>query len=567
MNVHLRTFAEIVVTAISITVVAPCVAKLEAADLKPTVCIIPHPVELEVGDGRFAFAADTQVAASSTEAAGTGAARAVAAQLVDFLAPAMGYRLGLVEDPARIENVVRLKVDASLNNQLGGEGYQLEAAARSIVIRAAEPAGLFYGIQTLRQLLPPAVFRVQKAEGVEWTVPWVRITDYPRFKWRGLLIDPARHFIPREDVERFIDTMALHKFNRLQIHLTDDQGWRIEIKKHPQLTEIGAKMDFTMILRGGADNGTGGQPPGGYYTQDEIRKLVRYAAEHYVTIVPEIEMPAHTGAAIVSYPHLALYPQKLNDLPPDKRWTANEGVLAPRPQTVAFMQDVLTEVMELFPGGYIHIGGDEANIDHWRKSQEMQALISRLGLKDEAGLHSWFIKQMDTFLTNHGRRLVGWDEILQGGLAPGAVVMSWRGQEGGITAAKAGHDVIMAPTSHTYFDYYQGPAEAEPKAIGGYLPLDKTYQFEPTPPALDNEQGKHVLGGQGQLWGEYIRDHKHRQYMAYPRAITLSEALWSSGENRSYEAFLVRLNEHLKRLDAAGVNYRPLDKHPVSDGG
>jgi len=570
MNVHLRTFAEIVVTAIFLTVIAPCVAKLEAADLKPTVCIIPQPVELEVGDGRFAFAADTQVVASPT---GLGAARAVAAKLVDFLAPAMGYRLSLVEDSPRQDSVVRLKVDAALNDQLGGEGYRLEATTRSIVILAAEPAGLFYGIQTLRQLLPPAVFRVQKAapaaleaEAVEWTVPCVHITDYPRFKWRGLLIDPARHFIPREDVERFIDTMALHKFNRLQIHLTDDQGWRIEIKKHPQLTGIGAKMDFTTILRGGgADNETGGQRPGGYYTQDEIRKFVRYAAEHYITIVPEIEMPAHTGAAIVSYPHLALYPQKLNDLPPDKRWTANEGVLAPRPQTVAFMQDVLTEVMELFPGGYIHIGGDEANIDHWRKSEEMQALISRLDLKDEAGLHSWFIKQMDTFLTNHGRRLVGWDEILQGGLAPGAVVMSWRGQEGGITAAKAGHDVIMAPTSHTYFDYYQGPAETEPKAIGGHLPLDKTYQFEPIPPALDSEQAKHILGGQGQLWGEYITDHKHRQYMAYPRAAALSEALWSSGKNRSYEAFLVRLSEHLKRLDAADVNYRPLDKHPAPD--
>ena len=572
MNVHLRTFAEIVVTAIFLTVIAPCVAKLEAADLKPTVCIIPQPVELEVGDGRFAFAADTQVVASPT---GLGAARAVAAKLVDFLAPAMGYRLSLVEDSPRQDSVVRLKVDAALNDQLGGEGYRLEATTRSIVILAAEPAGLFYGIQTLRQLLPPAVFRVQKAapaaleaEAVEWTVPCVHITDYPRFKWRGLLIDPARHFIPREDVERFIDTMALHKFNRLQIHLTDDQGWRIEIKKHPQLTGIGAKMDFTTILRGGgADNETGGQRPGGYYTQDEIRQLVRYAAEYYVTIVPEIEMPAHTGAAIVSYPHLALYPQKLNDLPPDKRWTANEGVLAPRPQTVAFMQDVLAEVMELFPGGYIHIGGDEANIDHWRKSEEMQALISRLDLKDEAGLHSWFIKQMDTFLTNHGRRLVGWDEILQGGLAPGAVVMSWRGQEGGITAAKAGHDVIMAPTSHTYFDYYQGPAQIEPKAIGGHLPMDKTYQFEPIPPALDSEQAKHILGGQGQLWGEYIRDHKHREYMAYPRAAALSEALWSSGKNRSYEAFLVRLSEHLKRLDAAEVNYRPLDKHPVPDGG
>jgi hexosaminidase len=393
-------------------------------------------------------------------------------------------------------------------------------------------------------------------------VPCVHVIDYPRFQWRGLLIDPARHFIPTRDVERFIDTMALHKFNRLQIHLTDDQGWRIEIKKYPQLTQIGSRMDFSTMRQDGVTKGADSPPHGGFYSQDDIRHLVRYAADRYVTIVPEIEMPAHTGAAIVSYPQISLYPEKLSILSPPKRWAANEAVLAPRPQTVAFMQDILVEVMELFPSKHIHIGGDEANITHWTKSDEMQAMKQRLGLKDEAELHSWFIRQMDEFLGKHGRRLVGWDEIIQGGLAPGAVVMSWRGQAGGIAAAQAGHDVVMAPTSHTYFDYYQGPKEAEPRAIGGLIPLEKVYTFEPVPGELAADQAEHVLGGQGQLWGEYIADRKHREYMTYPRAAALSEVLWSPQEGRNYEQFVTRLAEHLKRLDAMGVNYRALVKEP-----
>jgi len=526
---------------------------MKSTNPQSTVHIIPQPVALEVHDGQFRFTIETQVLASAE-------AKAEAVKLLDYLTPAMGYRLSLLKDSSGVENVVRLQIKSSLKEQLGEEGYWLEVTTPSIVIRAAGPAGLFYGIQTLRQLLPPAIFSKQKVEGIDWAVPCVRITDYPRFEWRGLLIDPARHFIPKQDVKRFIDTMALHKFNRLQMHLTDDQGWRVEIKKYPQLTEFGAWMDFTTMRSGGSRKGAGGRHPGGFYTKEDIRELVRYAAERQVTIVPEIEMPAHTGAAIVSCPDIGLYPDKLKNLPPEKRWTANERILAPRPQTVAFMQDVLAEVMELFPGGYIHIGGDEANKDHWKQSEEMQALLLRLGLKDEAELHSWFIKQMDAFLTRHGRLLVGWDEILQGGLAPGAVVMSWRGQTGGITAAKAGHDVIMAPTSHTYFDYYQGPAKSEPKAIGGYIPLEKVYQFEPVPAALDTRQAERVLGGQGQLWGEYIADRRHREYMAYPRAAALGEVLWSLRQARNYELFLDRLVEHLKRLDGMDVNYRPLDR-------
>jgi hexosaminidase len=533
-------------------VIAVITAVCQAAE-RPveSVNIIPQPVSIECDDGYFQIGPETRIVAENEAAT-------EASKLIDALAPAMGFRLSLDNSSQQQGGYIVLELDTSLS-KLGDEGYSLRVTPRRVLIRAKETAGLFYGIQTLRQLLAEQIISKTKAEDVEWKVPCVRITDYPRFRWRGLLVDPARHFIPKQDLMRFIDVMALHKFNSLQIHLTDDQGWRIEIKRYPKLTEIGAWMDFTAMGRGQGAEGSGDKRPGGFYSQDDIREIVKYAAERYVNIVPEIEMPAHTGAAIVSYPEIGLYPEKLSSLPVEKRWFANERVLAPRRQTVEFMQNVLTEVLELFPSKYIHIGGDEANIEHWKNSEEMQALKKELGLKDEAELHSWFIKQMDSFLTRHGRRLVGWDEILQGGLAPGAIVMSWRGQQGGITAANAGHDVVVAPTSHTYFDYYQGPAEKEPKAIGGNLPLEKVYEFEPIPKDIAPEKAGHVLGVQGQLWGEFISTAEHRYYMAYPRAAALAEVAWSPEASRDYKNFLARLKRHLKRFDVAGINYRKLD--------
>ncbi|MEN6335167.1 MAG: beta-N-acetylhexosaminidase, partial [Phycisphaerales bacterium] len=539
-----------------ILVIAAVLASLWGGVAAGAVSIIPAPVSCEQREGAFVITSATRVVAE-------GDAAGEAAGLVDSLAPATGFRLERGDAASSGSNAINLRIDPAAKDQLGEEGYALNVTAASIELRAAESAGLFYGVQTLRQLLPAAIFGSEKAGGVEWTVPCVRIGDYPRFGWRGLLIDPARHFIPVPDFERFIDAMALHKFNRLQAHFTDDQGWRLEIRKYPRLVEIGSKMDFTTILKPLESRGDEASRAGWFYTQDQIRHLVRYAADRYITIVPEIEMPAHTGAAIVSYPQLGLYPEKLAALPVDQRWTAHEGVLAPRPATVAFMQDVLAEVIELFPSREIHIGGDEANIDHWRQCPEMKTLMAELGLKNVEELHSWFIRQMDSFLTSHGRQLIGWDEILQGGLAPGAIVMSWRGEQGGITAAQAGHDVVMAPTSHTYFDYYQGPPASEPKAIGGDVPLAKVYAYEPVPAALTAEQAKHVLGGQAQLWGEYISTASHRQYMTYPRAAALAEVLWSRPQDRNYDGFLARLTEHLKRLKALGVNYRPLDAKPA----
>jgi hexosaminidase len=528
--------------------IAVCPAAEQSGEL---VSIIPQPVSIESENGYFQIRPKTRIIAENEAAT-------EAAKLIDALIPAMGFKLNLADASQRRRGSITLGLDKDLS-KLGDEGYMLRVSPRRISIRAKEPAGLFYGIQTLRQLLAEQVFSKTKVEGVEWKVPCVRITDYPRFGWRGLLVDPARHFIPVKDLMRYIDIMALHKYNSLQIHFTDDTGWRLEIKRYPELTRTGAWMDFTTIHKIDETKEESGKRPGGFYSQDDIRRIVKYAAERYIKILPEIEMPAHTGAAIISYPEIGLYPEKLSALPVLKRWNANERVLAPRPKTVEFMQNVLTEVMELFTNQYIHIGGDEANIEHWKNSEEMQALKNEMGLKDEAELHSWFIRQMDSFLTSHGRRLVGWDEILQGGLAPGATVMSWRGQQGGITAANAGHDVVMAPTSHTYFDYYQGPADKEPKAIGGDLPLEKAYEFEPIPKDIASEKSGHVLGVQGQLWGEFISNTPHLEYMTYPRAAALAEIGWSPETSRDYEKFLVRLRCHLKRLDAAGVNYRKLD--------
>ena len=491
----------------------------------PAPAIIPQPVDVKANEGVFTITPRTAVVAR-------GQAAAEAQQLVEALAPPMGLRLALAASD-RPDDAIALALDEALKGKLGDEGYTLEVAPRRIDLRAAGPAGLFYGIQTLRQLLPPDVYRGGTAKGVAWTAPCVKITDYPRFGWRGLLIDPARHFIPVGDVRKYIDAMALHKSNRLQVHLTDDQGWRIEIRKYPKLTEIGSKRDHS-----------GG--PGGFYTQEDIRQLVRYAQERHITIVPEIEMPGHTGAARDSYPEvLALSPQ-------------NRGrVLAPRPRAVAFMQDVLAEVMGLFPSRFIHIGGDEASTAEWTTSDEMKAQMQSLNLKDVHELHSWFIQQMDAYLAKHGRRLVGWDEILQGGLAQGATVMSWRGVKGGIAAARAGHDVVMAPTSHTYFDYRQARQE---KGFGGsVLPLEQVYGFEPIPAELDAGQARHILGGQGQLWGEMIKDEQRREHMTYPRACALAETLWSPGQPRDFRQFRQRLTHHLLRLDAAGIDYRRLD--------
>jgi hexosaminidase len=540
-----------IATAALVTGVATAAAQTSETALS----VIPRPARMTRGTSAFVLMPGTVVVTDR-------ATRQVGHQLVAWLAPATGFRLAVAGAvPAGgAARVVSLRLDPSLA-RLGDEGYRLSVTRTGITIRAFRPAGAFYAVQTLRQLLPAEIFREARVEGVAWTVPAVEVEDIPRFPWRGAHLDVSRSFMPKEFVKKYIDLLALHKMNRFHWHLTDDQGWRIEIKKYPRLTSVGAWRRETLIgIQHAYADSTQWQydkrPHGGFYTQDDVREIVAYAQARFVTIVPEIEMPGHAQAAIAAYPELGNTGAQLEVL---RRWGVNPNIFNPEDATIRFLQDVLTEVLTLFPGRYIHIGGDEAVKDQWQASPRAQARIRELGLKDEHELQSWFIRQMDAFLTARGRSLVGWDEILEGGLAPNATVMSWRGMEGGIAAAQAGHDVVMTPTSHTYFDYYQSAdTAAEPPAIGGFLPLDSVYAFEPVPPALGPAEAPHVLGAQGQVWTEYIRHPKNVEYMAYPRLLAIAEVAWTPRERKDFADFRARLDTHLVRLGILDVNYRPL---------
>jgi hexosaminidase len=515
------------------------------------IAVIPQPARLTPGSGAFTVGAGMVIWTDEASAA-------IGRQLAAYLAPATGFTLEVRSGGDAPAGGIQLRRDASLAQALGSEGYRLDVRPDRVVAQAAEPAGLFYAVQTIRQLLPPEIFRSQRVADRSWTMPAVSIEDVPRFGWRGAHLDVARHFMPKEFVKKYIDLLALHKMNSFHWHLTEDQGWRIEIRKYPRLTEVGAWRKETLVGRPNRDttkNRYDGTRHGGFYTQADVREVVAYAAERFVNVVPEIEMPGHAQAAIAAYPWLGNHPDR--QLEVWNRWGVNENILNAEPRTIAFMQDVLGEVLELFPSRFIHVGGDEAVKTQWRSSPRAQARIRELGLKNEEELQSWFIRQMDAYLTARGRRLVGWDEILEGGLAPGATVMSWRGVRGGIAAARAGHDVVMAPTTYTYFDYYQSSnRDSEPLAIGGLLPLDSVYGFEPIPADLEPQYAKHVLGAQGQLWTEYMPTSRQVEYMAFPRMTALAEVVWSPKERRNFADFSRRLDVHLRRLDALDVKYR-----------
>jgi hexosaminidase len=514
------------------------------------ISIIPKPVMVkEIKAGDFVLDSDTVIIAEK-------ALKAKAKKLAHMLEPATGFDLQIKGRDLFPSSSIILKVDENMS-RVGNEGYRLVVWPKKITITAQSETGLFYGFQTLRQLLPPEIFRQAKVSDVKWTVPAVDIEDYPRFQWRGLHLDVCRHFMPKEFVKKYIDLIALHKMNRFHWHLTEDQGWRIEIKKYPKLTEVGAWRDETLVGHySDKPHKFDGKRHGGFYTQDDVREIVAYATERHVVVVPEIEMPGHAQAAIASYPELGNTgeQQKVMTI-----WGVNPNIFNANEGTILFMQDVLKEVLGLFPSEFIHIGGDEAPKKQWEESADAQARIKELGLKDEHELQSYFIKRMDTFLAEKGRRLLGWDEILEGGLAPGATVMSWRGEQGGITAAKAGHDVVMAPTTYTYFDYYQAEPKNEPLAIGGLLPLQNVYNYNPIPSELSSEEAKHVLGAQAQVWTEYIPGPKKAEYMAFPRACALSEVVWTPHEKKDYKDFFERMQEHVQRLDILDVNYRKLD--------
>ncbi len=520
------------------------------------ISIIPKPVKCVPTGGSFKLTADTTIVAA-------GAASAVGQQLAAALAPATGFWPRVVASSTQDAGTIRLQIDRSQTSRSasahGAEGYRLSVTPQQVTISAPQPAGLFYGVQSLRQLLPPAIFREAAVHGVDWVIPCVEIEDAPRFAWRGMMLDVVRHFMPKEFVKKFIDLLALHKYNTLHWHLTDDQGWRVEIKRYPRLTEIGAWRQETLVGKLDWRNPNyvevyDGKRHGGFYTQDDIREIVAYAAARYVNIVPEIEMPGHAQAAIAAYPELGNTGEQLS---PRTKWGICENVFNADEATIVFLQNVLAEVLDLFPSPFIHVGGDECPKVQWKASPAAQARMKELGLVNEEELQSYFIRRMDQFLTAHGRRLIGWDEILEGGLAPGATVMSWRGEAGGIAAARAKHDVVMAPNIYTYFDYYQAEdKDAEPLAIGGYVPLEKAYNYNPIPADLTDGEAKHVLGTQAQLWTEYIPNPKHLEYMAYPRACAHAEVAWTPLAGKDFADFQARLGAHLERLAILDVNYR-----------
>ena len=450
-----------------------------------------------------------------------------------------------------------LRVDRKLFPELPewqrAESYRLTVNDSAIELTAPSAHGLFNGVQTLAQLVTP--------EGTEkWQVSACEVKDYPRFRWRGLLLDPARHFLPPDYLKKFITVMACYKYNRLQLHLTDDQGWRIEIKKDPRLTEIGS-IRKQSPRRGDREKGDGQVYGPFFYTQDQIRELVAFAQARQVTLVPEFEIPGHFGAAIATHPEFSCS-GKASDA--QSLWGINSDVLCPGNEAgVEFTKVVLGEICELFPSEFIHIGGDEVPRDRWKTCAKCQARMKAEGLKNEAQLQTSLNHQLEQFLAGKGRRMIGWDEILEGGLTPGAVVMSWRGSQGGIDAAKAGHDVIMSPSTHCYFDYAQAKGPNEPECIGGYIPLETVYSFNPEPAELPASQRRHILGAQGNIWGEYIWDGKDVEYFGFPRALALAEVNWSPAAGRSFEDFVRRLNAQYSQLDRLQVNYRKPDAETV----
>lgn len=510
--------------------------------------LIPLPSSMQVEKGTLTLQEGFLIQSDP----GNAEVKQVATFFADALANVSGFEVTHVHKVEKPGNSLFLELTAR-DSELGDEGYNLEVNTRGIFLSAQKPAGLFYGVQTLLQLLPPNVYADQKQQ-VAWTIPYVKIRDIPRYSYRGMHLDVCRHFFPVDFIKKYIDLIAMHKMNTFHWHLTEDQGWRIEIKKYPKLTELSAYRDETLI--GHARNRPekyDGRRYGGYYTQEQIKEIVDYAQKRFVTIIPEIEMPGHALAALAAYPELSCTggPFKVGT-----KWGVYDDVYcAGNEQVFAFLEDVLSEVVELFPGKYIHIGGDECPKDRWKECEKCQARIKQEGLKDEHELQSYFIRRIENFLLSKGKRLIGWDEILEGGLAPEATVMSWRGIDGGIAAAKQGHDVIMTPNSHLYFDHYQADPKTEPLAIGGFTTLEKVYSYEPTPSELKDKEAKYILGAQANVWTEYIKTPEHVEYMALPRMCALAEVVWSPKEKRNWEDFQRRLQLHLKRLDFLNVNY------------
>jgi hexosaminidase len=540
---------------ISVSVFLTNCYRVITAPLPPSrhwVSIIPKPLSLESYEGHFTISPETVIYLD----AGDSETEQVARYFNDRLGTVSGFQLPIVHEiPVAPSKGFLFK--KSEKDSLGKEGYKLSVNEQLITCEANTAQGHFYGVQTLFQLLPPEIYSNKLASGIRWTIPCLRISDTPRYRWRGMLLDVSRHFFPKEFIKNFIDYLAMHKMNTFHWHLTDDQGWRIEIKRYPKLTEIGAwrvdREDRSWNLREPQKEGERATY-GGFYTQEDIKEIVDYASSRFITIVPEVEMPGHCLAALASYPQYSSSGGPFTVLPGGV-YPVYDVYCPGNEETFEFLQNILAEVIELFPSEYIHIGGDEVDKTPWKACPKCQARIGAEGLKNEEELQSYFVRRIEKFLNSKSKKLVGWDEILQGGLAPNAAVMSWRGTEGGIEAARQGHDVVMTPTSNCYFDYYQGDPEKEPLAIGGFLPLSVVYSFEPTPQELTPDEAQHILGVQANLWTEFVPTPEHAQYMTFPRIAAVSELGWSAKESKNWEDFKARMTEQFKRYELQGINW------------
>ena len=512
----------------------------------PSMNIIPKPQQVEFLSGHFKIKAMHSLALSGEFSH------------PDFLEASLISLLPAKRAKSNARADIQLLIDSTQG--FPTEGYRLDLNPKEISIAAGDEAGVFYGVQTLRQLLPVTV--ETSGDGLSGvTLPSMTIIDAPRFAWRGMHLDVSRHFFPLAFVKQYIDMLALHKMNTFHWHLTDDNGWRLEIKAYPKLTEICAwRVDREhQDWREWSPVEPGEKSTyGGFYTQDEVKEVIAYAAERQITVIPEIEMPGHSSELFAAYPELSCRGEYL-PVRPGSYWPNEDILCAGNDSVFTLLEAVIDEVAELFPAKYIHIGGDEAAKKYWETCPKCQQRIEAEGLADEHELQSWFIRKMEGYILSKGKQLIGWDEILEGGLAPSATVMSWRGEAGGIAAAKAGHDVIMTPYSHVYFDYYQGDPKTEPQAIGGDLPVTKVYSYEPIPAELSPEEHKYVLGAQANLWTEFVKTTEHAEYMVLPRMTALSEVVWSSPTGREWLEFEARLKTLLPRYEKLDWNYRPLD--------
>jgi hexosaminidase len=530
------------------------------------IAIIPQPVNMVKSAGQFSMPATVTIGASSSAEVAP-----VTAYLKRKISAATGKSVFLLGSTSF--TTIKLVLNPTENTAIGKEGYQLNVTPKGIVIKANAAAGLFYGVQTLVQLLPKEIESKTAVKGVKWTIPCVKITDYPRFAWRGLMFDVSRHFFTVPEVKQYIDAMVRYKYNLLHLHLADDEGWRIEIKSLPRLTQVGA---FNAKRVGYF--GTFATPPadeprtyGGFYTQDDIRELVKYAQERFVNILPEIDVPGHSLAAVASYPELSCTPgaekYKVRSGEVIMDWSHGappvalvDNTLCPANEKVYdFMDKVITEMAQLFPFPYIHLGGDETPKNMWEKSEAVKTLMQKEGLKNMEEVQSYFEKRVEKIVESKGKKFMGWDEILEGGLAPNAVVMSWRGMKGGIEAAKMGHEVVMSPTTFAYLDYEQGDPSIEAK-VYATLRLSKAYQFEPVPDSVD---AKLIKGGQANLWTEQVYNLRKAEYMTWPRGLAIAETLWSPKAAKNWNNFSGRVENQFPRLETAEINYSPAVYDPI----